>query len=304
MDSCPDWNTDNLKSAVGLPLIRNGNLCNPIVIDKQTIVIHETCAFDSILQTVIAGLAMYQSYNTKTIDSANHTIQLARKIFNRKKIQTSDYVERAQILKSIKLFEKRNTRCQLQSLNANSNAAHLAEYLFQDSPSCTTTTTCSECSHISSLKNSILTVNVNFILKQGFQMLQNAINDVHLNKRKITCKKCKCTQYETEVIYGYQIIIDTSIITDRNYLKHSNMETTTCYLDSIPKVVLINNQKYGLAGLVSHKPYNWDANDGHYTTFMFDGLNWQKYDDLETKRAYVSNHQEIKPHVLIYVTCD
>lgn len=102
---------------------------------KQTIVIHETCAFDSILQIVIAGLALYKSYNTKTIDSANDMIQLARKILNRKKIQASNYVERAQILKSIGLFEKRNTRHQIQSLNVIV-AAHLAEYLFQDCPSC------------------------------------------------------------------------------------------------------------------------------------------------------------------------
>lgn len=42
LDSCPDWSTDNIKSAVGLPLIRNGNLCNPVIIDKQTIIVHET----------------------------------------------------------------------------------------------------------------------------------------------------------------------------------------------------------------------------------------------------------------------
>lgn len=48
LDSCSDWNTDNIKSAIRLPLIRNGNLCNSVVIGKQTIVIHETCAFDSL----------------------------------------------------------------------------------------------------------------------------------------------------------------------------------------------------------------------------------------------------------------
>lgn len=88
MDSCPDWITDNIKSSIaGLPLIRNSNLCNPIVINKQTIVIHETCAFDSTLQIVIAGLALYKSNDSKTIDNANDMIQLARKILNRKKFK-------------------------------------------------------------------------------------------------------------------------------------------------------------------------------------------------------------------------
>lgn len=58
LDSCPDWSTDNVKSAIGLPLIRNGNLCDPVVIDKQTIVVHETCAFDSILQIVVDSRCM------------------------------------------------------------------------------------------------------------------------------------------------------------------------------------------------------------------------------------------------------
>jgi len=305
LDSCPDWNTDYIKSSTaGLPLIRNGNLCNPVVINKQTIIIHETCAFDSTLQIVIAGLALYKSYDTKTIDSVNDTIQLARKILNRKKIQASDYVERAQILKSIGLFEKRNTRRQIQSLNVNSNAAHLAEYLFQDYPSCMITITCSECSYVSCLKNPTLTINVNFILEHGFQMLQDAINDVHFEKRKITCKKCKCTQYKNDVVYGYQVIIDTSIFTDKNYLKHSNMEMAICYLESIPKIVTISNQKYGLAGLVSYKPYNQEANNGHYIAFIHDGLNWQKYDDLETKKTYVSQHEDTRPHILMYVISD
>ena len=64
--------------------------------------------------------------------------------------------------------------------------------MFRDSPSYTAT--CSECSHIFCPKNPILTINVNFILKHGLQMLQDAINDVHLEKRKVTYKKCKCTQ--------------------------------------------------------------------------------------------------------------
>lgn len=208
-------------------------------------------------------------------------------------------------MKSIGLFDKRNISGQIQSLNVNSNAAHLAEYLFQDCPSSITIITCSECSNVSCLKNPTLNINVDFILKHGFEMLQDAINDVHFKKRKITCKKCKCTQYENNIIYGHQVIIDTSIITDKNYLKHSNIEMITCYqLDTIPKVIIIGNQKYGLAGLVSYRPYNQDANDGHYTAFIHDGTNWQKYDDLDTKKIYVSQDEDIKPHVLIYVICD
>lgn len=205
-----------------------------------------------LLQIVMAGLALYESYNTKTVNSTNHTIQLARKILNRKKIKASDYVERAQILKSIGLFKKRNMRHQIQSLNVNSNVAHLAEYLFQDSSSCVRTTTCSECLHVSYLKNPTLTINVNFILKHGFQMLQDAINDIHFEKQKITCKKCKYTQSEANVVYADQVIIDTSIITDKNYLRYSNMETTTCYLETILKIITISNRKYDLAGLVSY----------------------------------------------------
>lgn len=133
-------------------------------------------------------------------------------------------------------------------------------------------------------------------------MLQDAINDIHFEKQKITCKKCKYTQAETDVVYGCHVIIDTSIITDKNYLKRLNLEMTTCYLESISKVIIIGNQKYSLAGLVSYRSYNQKANNGHYTAFIYDGLNWQKYDDLETKKTYVPQREEIRPHVLMYVT--
>lgn len=176
--------------------------------------------------------------------------------------------------------------------------------MFKDCPSYTTTTTCPECSHISCLKNPTLTINVNFILEHGFQMLQDAINDIHFEKQNITCNKCKYNQAETNIIYEYHVIIDTSIITDKNYLKHLNAEKATCYLESIPKVIIINNQQYGLAGLVSYKPYNHKKNDGHYMAFINDGLNWQKYDDIEIKKAYVSQRENVKPHVLMYVIAD
>ena len=60
-----------------------------------------------------------------------------------------------------------------------------------------------------------------------------------MEKGKVICKKCKCTQSKTDVVYGSQIIIDTSVITDKNYQKISNPEIITCNLKLLPKVVII-----------------------------------------------------------------
>lgn len=82
------------------------------------------------------------------------------------------------------------------------------------------------------------------------------------------------------------------------------MEIITYNLESIPKIVIIGNRKYGLSGLVSYRPFDGETNDGHYIAFIHDGLNWQKYDDFEIKKTYVSYRDKIRPHVLMYVTCD
>lgn len=100
----------------------------------------------------------------------------------------------------------------IKRLNANCNAAHLAEYLFNNEPSCIYNKSCS-CNVVNTRKTITCSVNVDILLQEGLQHMQRAINDVG-NMRS----KCTCNASEYFTTYGKHIIIDTSIFTDQGYI--------------------------------------------------------------------------------------
>lgn len=112
---------------------------------------------------------------------------------------------------------------------------------------------------------------------------------------KQTCIKCKNS---CEVIekYGPQIIIDTSILTDPNYLKNIGLEPKSYILENIARNITISNNKYVLRGIV-----NYLNNMSHYTALIHTGVTWYEYDDLKPRRSQVaSTKYMVAPHVLIY----
>ncbi|EFN70902.1 hypothetical protein EAG_00206, partial [Camponotus floridanus] len=104
-----------------------------------------------------------------------------------------------------------------------------------------------------------------------------AINDVIMSKQ--TCVKCNNSCHIIEK-YGPQIIIDTSIVTDENYLKNIGLEAIRSYsLQNIAKNVTIGDNKYLLRGVV-----NYIKSACHYTALLFTNASWYEYDDLKLKR--------------------
>jgi len=62
----------------------------------------------------------------------NAFIKLIIEVLTRGKITANDYGTRAMILCNIPIFSKRHCTRTISSLNANCDAAHLAEYLFEN----------------------------------------------------------------------------------------------------------------------------------------------------------------------------
>jgi len=126
--------------------------------------------------------------------------------------------------------------------------------------------------------------------------ISKKIDDVIMSKQ--ICIKCSNSCHVTEK-YGPQIIIDTSIVTDEEYLKHIELKATTLSfsLQDIAKNIKIGDNKYVLRGVV-----NYIKSASHYTALLFiyiTNVSWYKYDDLTLKRVQVST-KYIMPHILIY----
>jgi len=220
---------------------------------------------------------------------------LATKIVSRGKITKNEYTERASYLINLSLFQQSKYTRNFRSLNAMCNAAHLAEYTFASLPSLRRSKNCETCDYCNERDFKTISVNVNVLLHKGFQHIQEAIDDVIMSKQ--ICIKCSNSCHVTEK-YGPQIIIDTSIVTDEEYLKHIGLEATTLSfsLQNIAKNIKIGDNKYVLRGVV-----NYIKNASHYTALLFTNVSWYEYDDLTLKRVQVSSTKYmVMPHVLIY----
>lgn len=258
----------------------------------------QTCAFDSLLQLVINGIATHEIYENETQSSSDCIFQLGKSILDKGKIIAAHYDKRASILQDLSLFRDRVTTYtrNIQRLNANCNVAHLAEYIFKNEPSCIFKKSCS-CSETHSRKTIICSVNVDVLLTQGLQDIQHAINDM-----KNIRSNCRTCGVDNAVTYGKHIIIDTSILTDHTYTATRPVDNIKHDLQSVQKIITLNNVNYMLAG-VAHYIAGSKEDDGHYIAFAYSGTHWYKYDDLQKKRAPVNTTENVNPHLIYYVKC-
>lgn len=180
------------------------------------------------------------------------------------------------------------------------NAAHLAEYLFENIPSCTITYSCNNCDHNYRRTSPTCNINVDAIIKYGLNNMQEAINDNIIVQKETRCNNCK-TRINRTITYGSHLVIDTNIFSDCNYRQAQNIDTKHSYpLNDVSKLVVIDDNQYILSGVISY--INGSGfNDGHYVAFTYTGINWYKYDDMASKQCVANENEEICPHVIIYV---
>jgi len=96
------------------------------------------------------------------------------------------------------------TRC-VQFLDAKCNVDNIIQILFTDLPSVTRITKCSKCDYMQCRNLRTLCINVEIVLKKGFNYIQEAIDDTeNLNVSQVLCKKC-CANLERIHEYGSHI---------------------------------------------------------------------------------------------------
>lgn len=291
LDNCPEW--DFIKdSKIGrIPIFTNGNIASTVRLGDYNLNVRDTCAFDSIIQVIISGILGNRLYREQTIDSNCPIMQLCHNVIDEKKITAKHYKLRANILKDIPMFQIKQYTRKIRSLNAKCNAAHLAQIMLRSDPSYSYNVDCS-CGYVNGNQYGLLDVNIDMVLRAGFQLMQEAINDNIPADR--CCRQCKKTYADT-VKHGSHLIIDTSVLTDDGY---ENQSTTVHTLGSIAKTVMIGPKSYILMGVV-----DYIKEKEHYIAYALSGVYWYCYDDQLKTRKSVNSTQKIKPHTIMYAIC-
>jgi len=196
LDKCPEWDSIESQQVIFIPVVKNGNLCQPIKLKGETIMVRNTCAFDALLHITVHMIGMNPQYKriVEAIDDC--FFQIAIKIASRGKVTKNEYVERASFLVSLSLFQQAKYTRRFQSIDAMCNAAHLAEHVFLSVPSLERNKICTLCNYTNNRKFTAVSVNVDILLNKGLQHIQESINDT--NSTKQTCPKCNnpCTIIE------------------------------------------------------------------------------------------------------------
>ncbi|CAL1672363.1 unnamed protein product [Lasius platythorax] len=53
LDKCPEWDSIESQNIVFIPIMKNGNGCQPIKLKGETIMVRNTCAFDAFLHCTV-----------------------------------------------------------------------------------------------------------------------------------------------------------------------------------------------------------------------------------------------------------
>jgi len=163
----------------------------------------DTCAFDSLLQVVMSTIAINPAYKEAIDATDNKTVKLAKRLLTDDKVIAAAKAERARILKNVPIFESTRYTRQLETINANCNAAHLVEYVLY--PSYIRSLYCKTCKATSKRSFTFLNINVDIILQNGPGHMQEAINSA-INTNYI-CTNCKKMQ-NYNLTYSPHIFIE------------------------------------------------------------------------------------------------
>lgn len=300
LDDCPNWDNMPTLQRITIPLLKNGSLLKGSRCDDQFVVVRETCAFDSLTQVVTNAIVTHPTYAGIITTKNNNFCNFAKNIsLINKNITSNIYQQRTKILLNVPIFETKPYRRNIIHLNTNCNVSHLAEYLFADFPSLTINRKCEHCNRENVRNIPVLSVNVNMLLQNGLSDIQNAVLDTN-QERQSMCRECNQIIIE-KYNFKTHLLIDCSVFTDERYAASIGIVRKNAILDSVPKYLQFSEQQYIVAGAVSYHQYASNKNDGHYTAYIYDTINWYMYDNMLSKRRVALENEKIEPHLIIYV---
>lgn len=274
---CPDivsiHNKPNITSKV--PLLQNGNMLRPQNVSGQYCMLNNTCAFDSIIQSLLVAYRDRTTYYEYINNIPKHNVFDFIKMISASGISEKIYKERAIILGNI--FKPLNGR-----ITCTSNIGYLLEkHLLQDIPSYEISEHCSICEWVNQEKTALIQINTKPIYKQGIHGLQNALTDKTQNDNR-KCKRCS-NNIASTFTPGMHLFIDIECLqwTELAQRLGHNDWIGTFTLSELPHILEFCNVSYKLAAAIEYIGGQNKNEVGHYVAhcFRIPG-NWETYDDI------------------------
>lgn len=228
---------NNFLSVKNAPLLQNGNRRNAILINKQYVLLQNSCSFDSIVQ-ILATTGMDDPNYFSFMDaSRNDTMKFVKKLIEKGSIPTI-YRERTILLKSHfpeKMKIDDSIKCGLLPwiIDMWDSITIIWMKCFHSEPSGFINYSCSTCGN-STYPLKTISVNHKTITDEGFHKLLDALPTSIANS---SCRICLNT-CQTTTEYNRHLFIELDV--------RMNMSEygKDCKLTEFPTFLNLNNVKY------------------------------------------------------------
>jgi len=295
-DACPNFDATSDKY-VTLPAIPNGNYCKNVKDGKVTLIVINTCGFDSLCQVLSTSLVNNEEY-TKALSETSSKLIICAKVLIKEGLSAHFFREHAKILCNLNQLKSDIRQKSIIKVNAVSSIANLTTWLLEDVPSFTEINTCNTCKRVI-LRRNVLCSNINYtiISEKGMRFLQEALNegfDIH--------RKCCGKTQQSNITYGPHLIIETQC--------HDKKQLTTMLSEFPTEIHVTCDNKYTLSGIIAYEGDDDDNDDilvhvksvGHFIAYIKTGRKWLYYDDnwRKGKSGIVKEETSIKHRLCIY----
>lgn len=268
---CPDIEIihKRRKFTPKLPLLVNASALEPVKIGKQTVRVRNTCAFDTSIQSILAGCHDFEPY-------AEYLGNFGIKIFDFvQKLSTTGtsaalYAERGSILSATKPIIDGILDCEIC-------ISYLQEkYILQDMPSLAKTVNCGDCLFEVVKTLPVLHVDPFPLHQRGMKGLQEAVDKTFSSRSTSTCFRCKSTNITKSLSGGNHLMINiedvgNDILADRNGFPNCRKTFT---LEEIPDKLTYDGHTYKLVSVIVYTT-------AHYFAFIKRVTGkWEEHNDL------------------------
>jgi len=202
---CPDIQSvlEKLNKNANLPLLKNGQLLGPVRVGRKDVILYNTCSFDSIAQSVLAGYRDWASYHDYITATKNEFYNFIR-TFSTYGAISQTYKKRSMLLSNI--FAVQNNR-----INCQSNLSMIFQELLTNEPSYQISQQCRDCDHNLIDNRPIIDVNTKPFYEKGMQALESTVNEKMSDAFYKYCIRCGSNKVVSKISAGNHLFIDIEL---------------------------------------------------------------------------------------------
>lgn len=257
-----------------LPIIKNGNLLEPIKFNEYIYSVSNTCPFDALMHSIAVICVDNKNYANFAMNSKSDFFKCIQ-VYLQKGVTKQLYELRTQLLLRLYPVQKSSSVKNLMFINAEDSVGNIINNLFKDHPSAIEVSQCKNATCINNRKRGLVfwPIDINS-LQIGSGNFLEAVK-YHM---RIVNKPCKapCKLRRTVEIIPQETVFIEPVFKDVNDYR----------VKDLPICIQLRDDKYILGAVIMY------VESRHFITYCRRKDNmWEVYDDMKTSTVNIDENR-------------